>query len=101
GFFATAQRGSAIRAGSDWGVAETTATAGGYWETTSSMGDVPAGTTVAVRITANTSTRGREFTVQRARTPPLVSVDFPAHAGWATTDATPPFDEYSGTSTAG
>jgi hypothetical protein len=101
GFFGTAQPGSAIRVGSDWGVAETTATAGGYWETTLSMGDVPAGTTIAVRITSNTSTRVREFTLQRPGTPPPVTVDFTAHAGWATTDATPPFDEYSGTSTAG
>jgi len=101
GFFGTAQPGSAIRVGTDWGVAETTASAGGYWEATLSMGDVPPGTTIGVRITSNTSTRVREFTLQRPGTPPPASIDFTAHAGWATTDATPPFDEYSGTSTAG
>jgi hypothetical protein len=101
GFFGSAQPGSAIHVGSDWGVADTTATAGGYWETTLSMGDVPPGTTIAVRITSTTSTRVREFTLQRPGTPVPASVDFTAHAGWTTTDATPPFCEYSGTSTAG
>jgi len=100
GFFGSAQPGSVIHVATNFGAADTTATAGGYWETTLSMGDVPPGTTIAVRITSNTSTRVREFTLQRPGTPPPASIDFTAHANWATTDATPPFDEYSGTSTA-
>ena len=65
------------------------------------MGDVPAGTAVGVRITSNTSDRVREFTLQRPGAPTPPSIDFTASAGWTTTDATPPVDEYWGTSTAG
>ena len=98
---AGAQPGSAIRVGSEWGVAETVADPNGNWAATLVMPEVPPGTTVAVRITSNTSTRVREFTLQRPGTPPPVVVDFTANAGWSTTDATPPVCEYWGTSTAG
>ena len=101
GFFGTATPGSAIRAGSDWGVAETVADATGNWATTLVMPDVAPGTTFGVRITSSTSTRVREFTLQRPGTPTPTSIDFTANAGWATTDATPPVCEYWGTSTAG
>ena len=101
GFFGTAQPGSAIRVGCDWGVAETTANGDGKWETTLTMPEVPAGTAVHVRITSSTSDRVREFTLQRPGTPTPPSIDFTAHAGWSTTDHTPPTDQYSGTSTAG
>jgi hypothetical protein len=101
GFYGTAQPGSAIRVGCDWGVAETTANGDGKWETTLTMPEVPAGTVVHVRITSSTTATVREFTLQRPGTPTPPSIDFTAHAGWATTDHTPPVDEYSGTSTAG
>jgi hypothetical protein len=101
GFFGNAQPGSAIRVGSDWGVAETTTNGDGKWETTLTMPEVPAGTAVHVRITSSTTDRVREFTLQRPGTPTPPSIDFTAHAGWATTDHTPPTDQYSGTSTAG
>ena len=101
GFFGTAQPGSAIRIASGFGVAETTAGPNGNWEATLTMPEVPPGTTVAVRITSSTTDRVREFTLQRPGTPTPPSIDFTANAGWATTDATPPVDEYWGTSTAG
>ena len=101
GFYGMAQPGSAIRVGSEWGVAETTANGDGIWQTTLTLPDVPPGTAVAVRITSSTTDRVREFTLQRPGTPPPVSIDFTANAGWTTTDATPPVDEYWGTSTAG
>ena len=101
GFFGTAQPGSAIRIASQWGVAEAVANGTGSWEATLAMNDVPPGTTVAVRLTSSTSDRVREFTLQRPGTPPPVSIDFTANAGWTTTDATPPVCEYWGTSTAG
>lgn len=100
-FYGNAQPGSAIRVGCDWGVAETVANADGIWQTTLTMGDVPPGTTIGVRITSNTSTRVREFTLQRPGTPVPPSIDFTANAAWATTGATPPFNEYFGNSTAG
>jgi hypothetical protein len=101
GFFGKAQPGSAIRVGTDWGVAETTAGASGAWETTLVMPDVPPGTTVAVRITSSTSDRVREFTLHRPGSPTPAAVDFTANAAWSSTDAPTPFDEYWGTSTAG
>jgi hypothetical protein len=101
GFYGNAQPGSAIRVGCDWGVAETVAGPDGIWQTTLTMGDVPPGTTIGVRITSNTSDRVREFTLQRPGTATPPSIDFTAKAAWATTDATPPYDEYSGNSTAG
>lgn len=101
GFFGTAQPGSAIRVGSEWGVAETTAGADGTWETTLVMPEVPPGTKVAVRITSSTTTKVREFTLKRPGEPTPVSVDFTANAALTTTDAAIPFNEYWGTSTAG
>ncbi|MEY2444642.1 MAG: hypothetical protein QOE00_1222 [Ilumatobacteraceae bacterium] len=102
GFYGNAQPGSAIRISSDWGVAEAVAGANGIWgQTIMTMGDVPAGTAVHVRITSSTSDRVREFTLQRPGTTTPPSIDFTANAGWSTTDATPPVDEYSGNSTAG
>lgn len=101
GFYGNAQPGSAIRVGSDWGVAETTANGDGKWETTLTMPEVPAGTAVHVRITSSTTDRVREFTLQRPGTPTPPSIDFTAHAALTTTDHTPPLNEYSGTSTAG
>ena len=101
GFFGTAQPGSAIRVGSEWGVAETTAGPGGQWETTLVMPEVPPGTNVAVRITSSTTDRVREFTLHRPGAPTPTSVDFTANAALTTTDAATPFNEYWGTSTAG
>jgi len=101
GFHGTAQPGSAIRIASEWGVAETTAGPLGNWEATLVMPEVPAGSTVAVRITSNTSDRVREFTLHRPgeAVPPVVA--FTANAAQTTTDHTPPVNEYWGTSTAG
>jgi hypothetical protein len=101
GFYGNAQPGSAIRVASDWGVAETVAGANGVWETVLTMPEVPPGSAVGVRITSSTTDRVREFTLQRPGTPTPPSIDFTANAGWTTTDATPPVDEYWGTSTAG
>ena len=101
GFFGTAQPGSAIRVGSDWGVAETTAGPAGQWEATLVMPEVPPGTAVAVRITSSTADRVREFTLHRPGSPPPAAVDFTANAALTTTDAATPFNEYWGTSTAG
>jgi hypothetical protein len=101
GFNGTAQPGSAIRIASDWGVAETTAAPNGNWEATLVMPEVPAGTTVAVRITSNTSDRVREFTLHRPGEAVPTFVAFTATAALLTTDHTPPVNEYSGTSTAG
>ena len=101
GFYGTAQPGSAIRVSCDGGVAETVAGPDGNWETVLTVPDGPPGSTVGVRITSSTATVVREFSLVRPGTPPPVSIDFTANAGWATTDATPPVDEYSGTSTAG
>jgi hypothetical protein len=101
GFYGTAQPGSAIRIGSDWGVAETLAGPNGNWDATLVMPEVPPGTTVAVRITSSASDKVREFTLQRPgeATPPFVA--FTANAALTTTDRTPPVNEYWGTSTAG
>jgi hypothetical protein len=101
GFYGNAQPGSAIRIGSEWGVAETVAGPEGHWEATLVMPEVPAGTTVAVRITSSTSERVREFTLQRPGDPAPPSIDFTANAALTSTDASPPFNEYWGTSTAG
>jgi hypothetical protein len=101
GFHGMAQPGSAIRIATDWGVAETVAGPNGNWETMLTLGDVPPGTAVAVRITSSTTDRVREFTLQRPGTTTPTSIDFTANAGWATTDASPPADEYWGNSTAG
>ena len=101
GFFGTAQPGSAIRVGSEWGVAETTAGPGGQWETTLVMHEVPPGTNVAVRITSSTTDRVREFTLHRPGAPTPTTVDFTANAAFTTTDAATPFNEYWGTSTSG
>jgi hypothetical protein len=101
GFYGTAQPGSAIRVGSEWGVAETTAGPAGQWEAQLVMPEVPPGATVAVRITSNTSDRVREFTLHRPGSPPPVVVDFTANAALTTTSAATPFNEYWGTSTAG
>jgi hypothetical protein len=101
GFVGTAQPGSAIRVGSEWGVAETQAGPNGNWEATLVMTDVPPGTTVAVRITSNTSDRVREFTLHRPGEPTPPFVAFTASAAQTTTDHTPPVNEYWGTSTAG
>jgi hypothetical protein len=101
GFYGTAQPGSAIRIGSEWGVAETTANGDGKWEATLVMPEVPPGTTIGVRITSSTTDKVREFTLQRPGTPTPPSIDFTANAALTTTDATPAFNEYWGTSTAG
>jgi len=101
GFFGTAQPGSAIRIATQYGVAETVAGPNGGWEATLTMVDVPAGSSVPVRITSSTSDRVRQFTLVRPGTPVPPSIDFTANAGWTTTDASPPVDEYWGTSTAG
>lgn len=101
GFHGTAQPGSAIRIASDWGVAETTAGPNGNWEATLVMPEVPAGTTVGVRITSNTSDRVREFTLRRPGEPAPTVVAFTANAAQTVTDHTPAFNEYWGTSTAG
>jgi hypothetical protein len=100
-FYGTAQPGSAIRVGSEWGVAETVAGPEGNWDATLVMPEVPAGTKVAVRITSSTTDKVREFTLQRPGAPTPPSVDFTANAALTTTDASPPFNEYWGTSTAG
>ncbi len=101
GFYGTAQPGSAIRISCDGGVAETVAGPNGNWEAVLTVPAGPPGSTVGVRITSSTTTVVREFSLVRPGTPPPVSIDFTANAGWATTDATPPVDEYWGTSTAG
>lgn len=101
GFYGKAQPGSAIRIGSDWGVAETVAGPDGKWETTLVMPEVPPGTKVHVRITSSTTDKVREFTLYRAGeiAPPFVA--FTANAAQTTTDHVPPVNEYWGTSTAG
>ena len=101
GFYGTAQPGSAIRITCDGGVAEAVAGPDGNWDAVLTVPDGPPGTTVGVRITSSTTTVVREFSLVRPGTPPPISIDFTAGAGWATTDATPPVDEYSGNSTAG
>ena len=101
GFFGTAQPGSAIRIATQWGVAETVAGPNGGWEALLTLQEVPPGTTVPVRITSSTTDRVREFTLQRPGASPPPSIDFTANAGWTTTDASPPVDEYWGNSTAG
>ncbi len=101
GFYGTALPGSAIRVGSEWGVAETTAGPAGQWEATLVMPEVPPGTKVAVRITSSTTDKVREFMLKRPGSPPPVAVDFTANAALTTTDAATPFNEYWGTSTAG
>ena len=101
GFYGTAQPGSAIRVGSEWGVAETVAGPNGNWDATLVMPEVPPGTKVGVRITSSTTDKVREFTLKRPGAPTPPSIDFTANAALTTTDATPPFNEYWGTSTAG
>jgi hypothetical protein len=101
GFSGTAQPGSAIRLTCDGGVAEAVAGADGNWEAVLTVPAGAPGSTVGVRITSSTTTVVREFSLVRPGTPPPVTMDFTAAAGWATTDATPPVDEYSGNSTAG
>ena len=82
GFYGMAQPGSAIRVASAYGVSETTADGNGKWKTTLTMVEVPAGTTVAVRITSNTSDRVREFTLERPAPPaPTAAVEFTAYLG--------------------
>ena len=80
GFYGKAQPGSAIRVGSDWGVAETVAGDNGKWETTLVMPEVPPGTIVAVRVTSNTSDKVFEFTLKRPDAQPPTEVDFTANA---------------------
>jgi hypothetical protein len=65
------------------------------------MPEVPPGTKVGVRITSSTTDKVREFALQRPGTPAPVEVDFTANAALTTTDATPPVNEYWGTSTSG
>lgn len=101
GFYGTAQPGSAIRVGSEWGVAETVAGPNGNWEATLVMPEVPPGTKAFVRITSSTTDKVREFALQRPGTPTPVEIDFTANAALTTSDATPPVNEYWGTSTAG
>jgi hypothetical protein len=101
GFYGTAQPGSAIRIGSEWGVAETVAGPEGNWEATLVMPEVPAGTKVAVRITSSTTDKVHEFRLKRPGTSAPTTIDFTANAALTTTDATPAFNEYWGTSTAG
>ncbi len=101
GFYGTAQPGSAIRIGSDWGVAETVAGPNGNWDATLVMPEVPPGTKVGVRITSSTTDKVREFALQRPGTPAPIEIDFTANAALTTTDATPPVNEYWGTSTTG
>lgn len=101
GFYGTAQPGSAIRVGTEWGVAETVAGPNGKWETTLVLHDVAPGTTVPVRVTSSTSDRVREFTLHRPGEPAPVVVAFTAHAAQDTTDHTPPVNEYWGTATPG
>ena len=101
GFFGTAQPGSAVRIASDWGVAETVAGQNGKWDATLVMPEVPPGTKVGVRITSSTTDKVREFALLRPGVPAPVEVDFTANAALTTTDATPPVNEYWGTSTAG
>jgi hypothetical protein len=100
-FYGTAQPGSAIRITCDGGVAEAVAGVDGNWEAVLTVPDGAPGSTVGVRITSSTATVVREFALVRPGTPPPVTLDFTAAAGGATTDATPPVDEYSGNSTAG
>jgi hypothetical protein len=101
GFYGTAQPGSAIRIASEWGVAETLAGPNGNWDATLVMAEVPAGTTVAVRITSSTTDTVREFTLQRPGEPTPPFVAFTANAALTTSDRNPPVNEYWGTSTAG
>jgi hypothetical protein len=101
GFYGTAQPGSAIRVGSDWGVAETVVGPSGSWDATLVMADVPPGTQVNVRITSSTSDKVREFSLLRPGEATPVLVAFTANAAQTTTDHTPPVNEYWGTSTAG
>lgn len=98
GFFGTAQPGSAIRIGCDYGVVETVAGPDGGWEAMLVMPEVPEGAKFGVRLTSSTSDKVREFVLQR---PGTLFVPFTANAGWTATDHTPPVDEYWGTSTAG
>jgi hypothetical protein len=101
GFYGTAQPGSAIRIGSEWGVAETVAGPNGNWDATLVMPEVPPGTKVAVRITSSTTDKVREFTLKRPGEPAPTVVAFTANAALTVTDHTPPVNEYWGTSTAG
>lgn len=81
GFFGTANAGSAIRAASPYGVAETTANGDGKWELKLVMYEVPAGALVPVRITSSTSDRVREFTLERPAPPPPAVIEFTANLG--------------------
>ena len=101
GFYGTAQPGSAIRIGSEFGVAETVAGENGKWEAKLIMNEIPPGTKVGVRITSSKSDRVFEFALLRPGAPAPAAIDFTANAGWTTTDATPPAGEYWGNSTAG
>lgn len=81
GFYGNANPGSAIRAASPYGVAETTANGDGKWELTLVMKEVPAGTKVPVKITSSTSDRVREFTLERPAPPPPAVIEFTAALG--------------------
>lgn len=81
GFYGTALPGSAIRVASSYGVAETTAGAGGEWETTLKMIEVPYGTKVGVRITSSTSDKVREFALLRPAPLTPATIEFTANLG--------------------
>lgn len=81
GFYGAANPGSAIRAGSPYGVAEAIANGDGKWELTLVMKEVPAGTKVPVRITSSTSDRVREFTLERPAPPAPAVIEFTAALG--------------------
>lgn len=90
--------GSEVRAGSEYGVAEAVVGEKGNWELVLEMHEVPAGTTVGIRVTNTKSESVYEFAITKAGAP---SYELRAEAAFVECDSTPPFNEYWGTATPG
>jgi hypothetical protein len=98
GFYGTASPGTAIRVASEYGVAETVATAKGKWDVTLVMHGAAPGSEIGVRITASTSAQVFEFVLHVPAAPPAppASYGFTARAAFDSCDSNPPYNEYWG-----
>jgi hypothetical protein len=96
--YGTATPGSRIDAVTAYGSGSAVAGAKGGYELRVKMFEVPAGTSVDIRVTNTASASVYEFTVTRPAPEP---VEFTAQAAFTTCDSNPVFNEYWGRATAG
>jgi hypothetical protein len=99
--YGTASPGSVVTAASDFGSAQVTVTSKGKWELALKMHEVPAGATVHVVVTTNTSQAAFEYWLVRPVPEPPKVIAFTADLGSADLAASPMKQAFYGTGTPG